>query len=419
MRIRLRQLFPAMALAALAACSDGPTGPAGPFSPTPVASSVEANAVNGQTALLGATVASAPAVVVKDASGKGLGGVTVRFVIVQGGGSVSAATAVTNAQGMASAGVWTLGTTAGLNAVDAIVEKLTPVRFTATAVAPTPPPPPVSTGGYTISTRFVASATSRQRQAVENAVSRWQTVITTDLVSIPVNAPAGTCFTTQPALNEVVDDILIFVEFVDIDGAGKTLGEAGPCYIRSDNSLPVVGHLKLDVSDLQQMETIGTLDDVVLHEIGHVLGIGTLWPTKSLLSGTGTQDPQFVGTYAIAAFRAMGGLDAAVPVENSGEVGTREGHWRETVFGNELMTGWISRGGNPLSRLTIASLQDLGYGANSGAASTFTLGGSTSSVGEAIQIEKHEKVMKPKYRVDRSGRREKLPETQQNRANGH
>src|SRR5687768_14014312 len=104
MRIRFRQLFPAIALGAFAACSDGPTGPAKPFVPTAVASSVEANAANGQTAQPGTTVASAPAVIVKDGTGKGLGGVTVRFVVVQGGGWVTQSTSVTNAQGSASAG---------------------------------------------------------------------------------------------------------------------------------------------------------------------------------------------------------------------------------------------------------------------------------------------------------------------------
>jgi hypothetical protein len=50
-----------------------------------------------------------------------------------------------------------------------------------------------------------------------------------------------------------------------------------------------------------------------------------------------------------------------VPVENTGGLGTRNGHWRETTFGNELMTGFLNSGKNPLSRLTIASLRDLGY----------------------------------------------------------
>ena len=83
-----------LVVTAFAACSDGGTGPSNPI--VTVASSVEANAANGQTALPGTAVASAPAVVVKDANGKGVKGVTVRFVVVQGGGSVLASSAVTD-----------------------------------------------------------------------------------------------------------------------------------------------------------------------------------------------------------------------------------------------------------------------------------------------------------------------------------
>jgi hypothetical protein len=50
-----------------------------------------------------------------------------------------------------------------------------------------------------------------------------------------------------------------------------------------------------------------------------------------------------------------------VPVENTGGPGTRGSHWRESVFGNELMTGFIDAGSNPLSAVTAASLRDEGY----------------------------------------------------------
>ena len=50
-----------------------------------------------------------------------------------------------------------------------------------------------------------------------------------------------------------------------------------------------------------------------------------------------------------------------MPVENTGGVGTRGSHWRETVFRTELMSGFIDAAGNPISRVTVASLGDLGY----------------------------------------------------------
>jgi hypothetical protein len=138
------------------------------------------------------------------------------------------------------------------------------------------------------------------------------------------------------------------------------------------------------------METKGTLDDVVLHEIGHVLGIGSLWtdPAKNLLRFGGTDSSTFVGPAAGAAFLASGGNTFSgppVPAENCKDssgapisgcgAGTQDSHWRESVLGRELMTGFIIAGtSNPLSAITIQSLADLGYTVDVGAADSFTVG---------------------------------------------
>jgi hypothetical protein len=45
--------------------------------------------------------------------------------------------------------------------------------------------------------------------------------------------------------------------------------------------------------------------------------------------------------------------------------GTRLSHWRKSVLDNELMTGFLNLGENPLSRITAGSMRDLGYGAAS------------------------------------------------------
>ena len=401
--IRLNGLFLLATALVAAGCSDSSsTGLGHALTVSPASLQAVAGA-STQTAQIGTAVSAAPAVVVKDASGNALAGVTVQFTVTAGGGSVSNSVTTTNADGIASAGNWTLGTTIGTNTLEATVSKLGPLRFNATATS-TPPVQP-STGAYSISIRYVATATTRQQQAVHNAVTRWQTIITRDLADIPLNAPAKSCWDEQPAINERIDDILIYVEFVDIDGAGKVLGEAGPCYVRSDNNLPILGHLKLDAADLRMMEQNGSLDDVVLHEIGHILGIGTLWTDKQLLQGKGTDDPTFLGANAVSAYRTMGGTAATVPVENTGGEGTRDGHWRETVFGAELMTGWVGGSSNPLSALTIASLIDLGYGANSSAASAYTITNRSNS----MRVELGDEIMKrPKWKVDKTGKREKF-----------
>ena len=61
----------------------------------------------------------------------------------------------------------------------------------------------------------------------------------------------------DPALsNFIVDDLLIFVSLVGIDGVGKVLGQVGPCFIRTSNKLTVIGIMKF-VRQLPNMEANG------------------------------------------------------------------------------------------------------------------------------------------------------------------
>jgi hypothetical protein len=162
-------------------------------------------------------------------------------------------------------------------------------------------------------------------------------------------------------VSETVEDLVIFVEVVAIDGVGGVLGGATPCAVRS-SGLPVAGFMRFDAADIADLASTGELGDVVLHEIGHVLGFGTLWPSFGLLAFA--PEPYFSGAYALQSYRDLGGTTAhgpGVPVEGTGGAGTANAHWRETVFGNELMTGYILEADNRLTAITISSLRDMGY----------------------------------------------------------
>lgn len=101
-----------LALGALiAACSATPTEPPPP--PPPSAQSILAVAGDAQTAPAGAATAAAPEVRLTNAAGSGVAGLAVQFQVQSGGGSVQNAAATTDSEGRASAGTWTLGTTAG------------------------------------------------------------------------------------------------------------------------------------------------------------------------------------------------------------------------------------------------------------------------------------------------------------------
>ena len=84
----------------------------------------------------------------------------------------------------------------------------------------------------------------------------------------------------------------------------------------------------------------GQLDNTIVHEMGHILGIGTIW-TRRAHRCAARPIPRFVGPAAIGASGELGGT-GSMPVENSGGPGTADSHWRESVFDNELMTGWLN-----------------------------------------------------------------------------
>src|SRR5207302_10832308 len=94
--------------------------------------------------------------------------------------------------------------------------------------------------------------------------------------------PAGQCGANSPAINETVDDVLIFVTLDSIDGPGKILGQAGPCFIRTQGRLPIVGIMHFDTADVANLENSGQFKSVILHEMGHVLGFGTIWDAGDL-----------------------------------------------------------------------------------------------------------------------------------------
>ncbi len=89
---------------------------------------------DNQTGIVGTELPVALAVRVKDASGNGIGGVSVSWSANRGGGSVSSATSTTDSNGIARV-TRTLGTIRGENRTTAYVSGASPVEFVATAEA--------------------------------------------------------------------------------------------------------------------------------------------------------------------------------------------------------------------------------------------------------------------------------------------
>lgn len=351
--------------------------------------SVVATSPTAQSGFFGNFVATPPSVVLTDAQGKPVAGSTVTFELLQADGQIVGTTAVSDFLGRATLGGWRLGTGAS-GGVRAAVVGFPPVTFTATAGTP-----PASTFNLEVRYRSAADGcstclvpTAAQLTAFNQAVDRWKQILISGAQPYPVNEPRTSCF---PAMNETVNGLVIFANLVPIDGVNGILGSAGPCIVRDDHGFqPAVGIMNFDTADLIALEGRNQLNEVILHEMGHVLGFGTMWnfnpgppfvgpgnPPNTLLSGAGTPDPVFVGLStragflgAVAAGRTFTGVP--VPVENTGGGGTRDSHWREATVDNELMTGFIDNGVNPLSAFTATSFRDLGYVVNDAVTDPFT-----------------------------------------------
>ena len=183
--------------------------------------------------------------------------------------------------------------------------------------------------------------------------------------------PANQCMEGQAQVTDIVDDVRIYVDIGFIDGQGNVLGQAGPCTVRLPSRHTILGRMEFDEADLVELENAGRLEDVILHEMGHVLGVGTIWKARDLLKnpsipGNQGADTHFNGPNAIAAFDNVGGAayqGAKVPVANDSVPGQDDAHWRESVLDSELMTPFIEGSGpNQLSEVTVMSMKDLGYG---------------------------------------------------------
>lgn len=419
---------------------------------------------DGQSANRGAPVAIAPTVEAVNGNDEPMPGISIQFVIIEGGGQVTSPNVTTGPDGRASVGSWTLGPAAGTNRLRASTLGTDPVVFTATGLQvipaslemlpadqtvalagnfvsssfrvrvldaggqPVPFEPVIWTVGsgngeifgpsgntgmdgtarltgwrlgpgtgpqtiqaqvaglppavfsvtaleapaseYNIEIRYLGEDPGEVvKAAVDSARRFWEAAIVGNLPAVAIENYNPAASSVCGPVNGEVDDMVVFVRVQNIDGPGGVLGSAGACLIRQASGIPVVGGMRLDGADLAVLAQQNNLVAVITHEMAHLLGFSAnIWslPQQNLISGIGTADPHFLGASAGRVFdwlRAggLGYLGPIVPLENVGGAGTVNSHWRETIFLNELMTGFINTGHNPLSPLSITAFRDMGY----------------------------------------------------------
>jgi hypothetical protein len=171
----------------------------------------------------------------------------------------------------------------------------------------------------------------------------------------------------------VISNLFITANFIAIDGAGGTLGEAAvtSALFRSNFVTPTRGFINFDVADLQDSVKNDFFETIVLHEMAHAIGFSSvLWDLNGAVSGNA--DTTYTGVRGLDQYSVEFDPTATfVPLEENGGAGTAYTHWDEELFLNhlavngnsanpELMTGFLDGSDVTISQTTLASFEYIG-----------------------------------------------------------
>jgi hypothetical protein len=323
---------------------------------------------DNQSGLAGTTLTLPVVLAAADQYGNKADGVVANFSVTKGGGALAGFTATTAADGSITMPKFTLGKSALPQQVIASISGRSAL-ISANA-----------TSDYVIDVRLWGPPMTADQQALfTTAAARLRGFIVGGVPTVDATGadPSVCGVTGVPVLAEQVPGVIIYASVQTIDGPGKILARAGPCYTRDANDLrTVVGIMEFDADDLNTLSNTGSLQDVITHEMLHVLGFGVFWNDLNLLTGFDTPGVGYIGTGGINGCILTGGTNSclnSVPVENSGGAGTANSHWRETTFGSEIMTGFANSPPMPISIMTVRSMADLGYAINNSAADPYQI----------------------------------------------
>jgi uncharacterized protein YjdB len=163
------------------------------------ASTIAKVAGDAQTAAAGANVPVAPSVKVTDKFGNPVAGVLTTFNVASGGGSVTGASANTDANGVATVGSWRLGTTVGTNTLTATASGLTPVTFTATSAAGAVTQVKITNTAPTLSIGQTFTLTAQALDANNNRVTSATIAFTSDNTAVATVGSASGLVTAVSA----------------------------------------------------------------------------------------------------------------------------------------------------------------------------------------------------------------------------
>ena len=211
------------------------------------------------------------------------------------------------------------------------------------------------------------------QRAASRAIARWRRVIRSNVgPSVDVRSTDDLCGALPAGSTVPIAGIRIRLRLVPNLGVPAA---GGPCVVRTETGLALTGLVSFNTTN-PFINDQAYADRTMIHEIGHVLGIGTWWFTpigRKYYPDTALSDPYFNGPSAVAGVIAVGGagyLGRKVPVEVPGGTAAPGSHWRGSVVGPTLE---VMQAGSKVSQFTVNALADMGWSVDSSSADIYAL----------------------------------------------
>ena len=251
----------------------------------------------------------------------------------------------------------------------------------------------------------LAGVTPAARAAFVRAERVWESRLNGVNSSLPRQLLAQTNGRVTITANTAVDDGPGGrLGFAFVSGAAshfESVGDRNNPFLIRQYTFPTASQMVFDIADANRPDFFET----VLHEMGHALGIGTLWESNGIIDPTIAPDAnihrgllslrngafQYTGEHGLRGFREQSGHFRAnfVPTENDGDPdgGTALAHWEDDNwffnprFGNrtELMIGFATGRPTFISEASWGSLADVGW-----AVEGFTSGTAARNLGSPV-----------------------------------
>ena len=244
--------------------------------------------------------------------------------------------------------------------------------------------------GFSIDLIFVDEFTEEQKTLIRLATNRWEEIIVEDLPDTTYEEPKTETLSDlfDPrevvTLPEEVDDLAVLVFGHEQEKSSRSVLWEILEFRPGAKGLPIVSLLSINVDRFEELAEDGYMIPLIQHGLGHALGfvpsliddkvrytLGNL--ENPLYSHTWDKEYIFIGDSSVRFFRQLikdtflfsrTTRPWGVPLETASllDPSPFQAHWRSQTFEDELMTArFQTHHKRPISELTVALMEDLGY----------------------------------------------------------